>query len=242
MASALSDKLVVITGGGRGIGAAFARRCASEGAKLALVARTESQLQETAELCKKEGATEVGTFTADLTSSPAREQLIKDIVKAHGNIHVLVNNAGRGARPGNPLELDMDETENMLHLNLHAPIHLTRLVAPSMVEAKQGTILFLGSVAGIEPMQTACTYASTKWGVRGWALSCYQSLRQHGIKVSIVHPGMVATSMTSGYGMNTELMIQPEDVAEAMFMALKTKQSCTPVEITLRPTEPVTKA
>lgn len=239
MGGMLSDKLVVVTGGGRGIGASMALRCASEGAKLALVARTDSQLQETAELCKKGGATEVGIFTCDLTVSEARIRLIDEIVKAHGHIDVLVNNAGMGVA-GTPQEMDMDANEKMLQLNLHAPMHLTRLVAPEMVKAKKGAIMFLGSVAGIEPMQNACSYAATKWGLRGWALSCYQNLRQHGIKVVTVHPGMVATAMTEAYGKNNDLKIQPEDVAEALFLALKTKQSCTPVEITLRPTEPVT--
>lgn len=238
MPGILSNKLVVVTGGGRGIGAAIARRCASEGAKLALVARTEKQLLETAESCTSAGATEVSTFSSDLTSGAAREKLIADITASHGHIDVLVNNAGMGASPGGPLELDMEATETMLQLNLHAPIHLTRLVAPSMVEAKKGVIMFTGSVAGVEPMQSACTYAATKWGLRGWALSCYQNLRKHGIKVVIVHPGMVATKMTSGFGKES-LKIQPEDVAETFFLALKMQQSCTPVEMTLRPTEPV---
>lgn len=238
MSGILSNKLVVVTGGGRGIGAAIARKCASEGAKIALVARTEKQLQETAKICRAEGAIEVGTFSLDLTSAASREKLVADITSAHGQIDVLVNNAGMGAPPSGPLDFDMDATETMLQLNLHAPMHLTRLVAPAMVKAKRGAIMFTGSVAGVEPMQSSCTYAATKWGLRGWALSCYQNLRVHGIKVVIVHPGMVATSMTQGYG-KEQLMIQTEDVAETFFLALKMKQSCTPVEMVLRPTEPV---
>lgn len=180
----------------------------------------------------------MSTFSSDLTSAAAREKLVQDINSAHGPIDVLVNNAGMGSPPSGPLDFDMDATETMLQLNLHAPMHLTRLVSPAMAEAKKGVIMFTGSVAGVEPMQGACTYAATKWGLRGWALSCYQNLRVHGIKVVIVHPGMVATSMSQGFG-KEQLMIQPEDVAEAFFLALKMKQSCTPVEIVLRPTEPV---
>jgi short-subunit dehydrogenase len=149
-----------------------------------------------------------------------------------------VNNAGIGVE-GTPLKGEFEKWETMIQINLHAPMHLTRLVSPKMTEKKKGLIVNIASVAGVEPMKDACAYAATKHGLRGWSLSCYQHFRQYGIKVVCINPGMVASDMTASFGMDAKKMIQPEDIAAAVMLAVTTGQSCTPQEITIRPTEPV---
>ena len=84
----------------------------------------------------------------------------------------------RNADDGEP-----DEWERMLALNVLTPMRLTRRLAPSMIERGRGTIINVGSVAAIEAMQSAGAYAASKFALRGWSLSCYQRLRDHGKRI-----------------------------------------------------------
>ncbi|KAK9819538.1 hypothetical protein WJX74_007481 [Apatococcus lobatus] len=239
----LAGKLCLVTGGSRGIGRAIAEAYAEQGAKLALVARTTSQLEETAESCRKLGAPEAHVFAVDLTDGKQLADLVKQLEAKFQMVNVLVNNAGMMSKSGStPREGDAAEEEMLLKLNTLAPMRLTRLVTPKMVEAKEGLIVNVGSVAALEPMSSVCDYAASKWGLRGWSLSCHENLRKDNIKVVIIHPGMVRTDMTTSDKTEASAqkrMIQPTDIAEAALLAVRMSPSAVPNEITVRPGPPV---
>ena len=139
---------------------------------------------------------------------------------------------------GTPLEGEPDEWEKLLKLNTLAPMRLTRRLAPRMVEKGEGAIVNIGSVAALEGMKGGGAYAVSKFGIRGWSLSTYEALRHQNIKVSLINPGFVNTPMVGGRpGLIYENMIQPEDVAEAVMLTLRTSSGCCPTEIHLRPTK-----
>mmetsp|Transcript_60850 Transcript_60850/g.101023 ORF Transcript_60850/g.101023 Transcript_60850/m.101023 type:complete len:135 (+) Transcript_60850:3-407(+) len=124
----------------------------------------------------------------------------------------------------------------MLFLNLHAPMRLTRRLAPGMADRRKGVIINIGSVAGVEPMSgTFAAYAAAKHGLRGWSTSIYQSLREYNVKVCLVSPGFVNTPLVSeDLPLIRENMIQPEDLSELCLLPFRVSSACVPTEVTLR--------
>lgn len=242
MSGLLHGKWALVTGAGRGIGRAIALALAGEGAHLALVARSKAQIENVADQCLTAGASGAVTVSADLSEAAQVEQMSKSVLSHAGHVEVLVNNAGRMVS-GNAVDGNADEWERMFALNVHCPMRLTRLIAPGMVARQSGTIINVGSVSGVEPMKQGGAYAATKWALRGWSLSCYERLRNENVKVMLINPAFVRTSMTERIpGVLAERMLTPDDVAEAALLALQTSSMCCPQEITLRLTRSAYKA
>ncbi|KAL3138522.1 hypothetical protein ABBQ32_006307 [Trebouxia sp. C0010 RCD-2024] len=228
----LAGKWCIVTGGGKGIGAAIAETFAAEGANVALVARSKESLDKVAKTCKDKGAPEVSTYSVDLGDLASLDKFAKAFQSDHAHCNVLVNCAGVMGQ-GSPTEGDTSQWVKCIQLNLLAPMALTKAFSPAMVEKKEGLIINLGSVAALEPMKSTPVYAASKWGIRGWSLSCYEALRQHNVKVVCIHPAAVNTPMTEGMFV-PERCLQPSDIAEAAMLAVRTSSACVPSEITLR--------
>jgi NAD(P)-dependent dehydrogenase (short-subunit alcohol dehydrogenase family) len=181
----------LVTGSGRGIGRAVAARLSAEGYRVALSARSEGELRETAALC----AGETLVLPADITSSTAVNQLFAAVEDAWGGVDVLVANAGSAVSA--PLVTTTDEQwAAMLDLNLTAPFRCIRRAVPGMVRRRYGRIIVIASVAAKrgEPYITA--YAASKHGILGVVRCAAVELATTGITVNAVCPGYVATPMT----------------------------------------------
>ncbi|GMH36795.1 hypothetical protein BSKO_04668 [Bryopsis sp. KO-2023] len=234
----LAGKCCVVTGASRGIGKTIATSFSKEKASLILVSRSKEKLEQVAKECKGHGAEKVETFSVDLADTAAVDSFTDTVLKSHGGVDVLVNNAGGFGSGGNtPKDGDPDDWDEMMKVNLLAPMRLTRRFSPSMVEKSDGAIINICSVAGVEPMTNMCAYAASKWGMRGWSLSCYENLRRDNIKVCCINPAMVRTEMTAKVGAIPENMMDPEDVAEAALFVVRTSSKCCPQDITLRLTK-----
>ncbi|CAD7699351.1 unnamed protein product [Ostreobium quekettii] len=231
----LKGKWCLVTGGGRGIGRSIALALAKESASLALTSRSVEQLESVAVECKAAGAPAVEVYPADLSDSKAVDGLAAALLAKHGCVSVLVNNAGMITNGMTPLEGDPDEWEKMMVADLTSPMRLTRLLSPAMVERKDGAILNISSVLGLEPHWSTAAYCAAKFGLRGWSLSCHDTLRRSNVKVVCINPGFVDTSLPGGMpGTVPEEMIRAEDIAEACLLALKTSSKCVQTDITLR--------
>jgi 3-oxoacyl-[acyl-carrier protein] reductase len=234
----LDNQSALVTGASRGIGRAIAVALATEGARIVLTARSEDDLKETAALCEKAGAAGTDVRPLDLSDGAAIDALCEALLREHGRVDVLVNNAGTLVR-GHALSGEPETWEMALKLNVAAPMRLTRRLAPAMEKNERGTIINLGSVAAIEGMTDSGAYAATKHALRGWSLSCYQKLRRSGIKVVLINPAFVNTAMTAHVeDADRSRMLSPEDIAEAAMLAVRTSPACCPEEITLRLTKP----
>ncbi|CAD7703159.1 unnamed protein product [Ostreobium quekettii] len=243
----LKGKWCLVTGGNRGIGQAIALAFAKEGASLILVARDEAALAGAAQACTAAGAGEVATHTVDLADPIAVDGLARDALARCGTVDVLVNNAAYSVRANSPLEGDPDEFDKMIAINLAAPMRLTRLLAPKMVEQQDGVIINMSSVYGQQPSAGWGAYSATKHGLKGWSHSCAATLRPHNVKVMCVHPGCVYTDTARKKVeedpkleevVKTHLM-SPEDVAETCMLAFRTSSRCCPLDVTVLETPPV---
>jgi 3-oxoacyl-[acyl-carrier protein] reductase len=226
--------VALVTGAGRGIGRAVAIALAKAGHGIVLAARTSTELDGVAAECREAGAPLAEPRSVDLADGKAVDALAAWALETHGAVDVLVNNAGIFAM-GSAVDGDPDTWERLFAVNTLAPMRLMRRLAPKMVEREQGVIVNVGSIAAIEGMKGPGAYAASKHGLRGFTLSSYERLREHGIKVVLVNPAYVNTPMVTGApGVRLDRLLSPEDVAAAVMLAVTTSPACCPSEITLR--------
>ena len=158
---ALKGKIVLLTGGSRGVGPVIAEALVKKGSTVVLAARSESGLQEIASRLRKAGY-RVNTAPADLRQSFERERLIATVLKELGRLDILINNAGLETE-GAFAELPWPAIEETIEVNLLAPMELTRLVLPEMLKRKSGHIVNIASVAA----KSGAPYASDLFGKQG---------------------------------------------------------------------------
>jgi 3-oxoacyl-[acyl-carrier protein] reductase len=203
----MSKPIAVITGASRGIGRATALRLAPSHDIVAL-SRTEADLDALASEIAEAGG-RCHTIAVDITDAAAVHDALGDV-----DAQVLVNNAGIGVlKPF--LELSREEWRAMVDLNFNALYDVTRAVLPAMVRRGSGHIVVTGSISGRSAFVGGTCYAATKAAVQAFTESLMLELREHGIKVSVVAPGGVATDF-SGRGGDQSWKLQPVDVANAI--------------------------
>jgi 3-oxoacyl-[acyl-carrier protein] reductase len=234
--ASLKGQVAVVTGAGSGIGAAIARRLADIGATVVVCGRTRSHLQRTADAISKAGGT-AAVSECDVTDLPAVEQLASSVRSTHGRLDILVNNAGVGGF-GRPLhQLSPEHWEQILNTNLRGVYYTIRAFAPMMIESKRGHIVNISSLAGKNALPNGAAYAASKWGLNGLSYSVAEELRVHNIRVSVICPGSVDTSLSPHTGKDPNKMLQPDDVAHAVEMVVTQAPQSFISEVLLRPTQ-----
>jgi len=226
------QRVIVITGASRGIGEACALQFAQPQTKLILLATKKSHLKNISTLCKDKGA-QVHCLSLNLADKLAIKTMIQDILYEHGKIDVLINNAGIWIEKPF-MSGDMDEWDEALDVNLKGCIHLTRYALEGMSEGS--SVVFIASIASRKVYAGGTNYCATKFGLLGFAGSLFEDIREKGIKVSSILPGVVNTDMhKSDDSLIKEKMIQPEDIAHAVSYVVSTPVHICPTELTLMP-------
>ncbi|MBI3943182.1 MAG: SDR family NAD(P)-dependent oxidoreductase [Chloroflexi bacterium] len=142
----LNGQVAIVTGGGRGLGQAFAQALAAAGVKVAITARTGAQLDETVRLIEHAGGV-VMAFTTDVTDRPAMKQVLATVEQQFGPLDILVNNAAVITPLGYDWEIDPDEWWRTLEINLRGPFECTHMVLPGMMARRKGRIINVTSGA-----------------------------------------------------------------------------------------------
>ncbi len=189
---ALDQKVVIITGGGSGIGKAIAEAFADEGAVCILAARGRERLEEAAS--KIPNAVPI---VCDITNDEQVEQLFEHVAATHGPVDILVNNAGM-ARASLTHELPPDVFREVLAVNLTGSFLCAQQALKQMIPRRQGRILNIGSISGQISRPHSIAYTTSKFGLDGLTRSLALDAREHGIGVSVIHPGNVATPIWDG--------------------------------------------
>lgn len=230
-----NKKVVVVTGASRGIGKACALKLAKEKTVLILMARQLPELQNVAKLCEQQGAI-VELVTIDLSDLEALKNTTKTMIEKYKKIDVLINNAGIWDEQNFEVG-DMDKWDYALDVNLKSVIHLTRYVLEGMKnEVDNKAIIFIGSTASKKTYVGGTNYCAAKFGLLGFANSLFEDIREQGIKVSNILPGLVNTDMhKDDPKLDSDKMIQPEDIAQSVEFILSMPANVCPLEITLLP-------
>jgi short-subunit dehydrogenase len=185
----LSGAIAIVTGGSRGIGPYIADALAAQGARVALVARSEGELEANAQTLAESGA-EVIAIPADVTSAGERRELIRTIERRLGPVDVLVNNAG-GDLQREFHNLSEDEIQGILDLNLTSAVLLTRLALPGMLERGRGHVVNVSSMAGQVSFPYTEAYAAAKDGLIAFTRVLRADYRDRGVSASALILGPV---------------------------------------------------
>jgi len=182
---------VIVTGASSGIGRIFARQLAAKGARVALVARRESELNALRQEIEAAGGDAL-VLPCDVTDRAGVEAVIARAIDHYGHIDMLVNNAGYG-RHRLFLEWDLDDMIRMMDVNVNGSLYFTRLLLPHMVQRQNGCIVFIASVAGKIATPEESVYAASKHAIVGLADALGLEVEDDGIYVMSVCPGSIDT-------------------------------------------------
>ena len=234
--ASLAGKVAVVTGGGRGIGAAIAARLAALGANVVVAGRTEAVLKDTAGRIRGQGG-QCEAMACDVTDYGQVERLAGRVRQTLGSVRILVNNAGVGSFSAPLHKLPLEEWDQVMNTNLRGAFYCIRAFAPMMLEAGGGDIVNISSIAAKNALPNGAAYSASKWGLNGLSYSVAEELRSGNVRVSVVCPGSTETELSPHHGRDPKKMLQPEDVAHVVAMLVTQAPRSFASEIVLRPTQ-----
>lgn len=231
----LKDQVAIITGASRGIGKGIATKFAEQGMKLALVG-SSSEIHNTKNELTEKGYESILSFQTDITVERQVMEMVKQVKEEFGAIDLLVNNAGIGFFK-TVEETGLDEWKRVFDVNVQGVFLTSKTVLPYMKEKQFGTIITVSSDVGRYTIPNGSAYTATKYAVQGFMGSLAQEVKDSGIRVGTINPGMVDTyfaNSTQGLPEKND-WLKTEDIANAaLYMASAPKHMFID-EITLHP-------
>lgn len=237
----LQGKNCIVTGGGSGIGRATALQMASEGARVILVGRTISKVDQVKSEIETKGGSSI-SFGLDVSDKQAVEQMVTTVIKKFEKIDVLLNNAGHSSPNRGLLSTTPDDITGVVDSNLLGTIYCTQAVVPHMIKAGEGTIINVASMAGVNASKLGgMIYSAIKSGVINFTGFLNTELRNTGIRASVVIPGEVNTPVLDKRPVPPEqdarsTMVTAEDTAEAITLIARLPIRTNIPELRIRPT------
>lgn len=199
----LTGKVALVTGGGRGIGKAIARRLAAAGANVVIASRKKENLEATAtEFAALPG--KVVPIACHVGRMDQLEQLVHETESRLGPIDVLVNNSATNLHQGSALDITDEMIDKMMDINVKSTLRLVRLTVPKMIARKSGSIINVSSIAGLHPQSGGLLYSFTKAGLNMITRSLAQELGPHGVRVNAIAPGLIQTDFSEYFWKNED--------------------------------------
>jgi NAD(P)-dependent dehydrogenase (short-subunit alcohol dehydrogenase family) len=218
--------VAIVTGAGRGIGRAVATKLAEVGARVALLSRTASDLDDAVAAIRAAGG-EAQAFPCDVADAASVDDAFGRVRTALGPVDLLVNNAGVGTvAPVEVADYDVAEWDRIVGVNLRGAFLCARAVLPSMRERRRGTVVNVGSITGYESAPHVAPYGVSKFGLVGLTQALLAENHRHGIRVCLVSPGPTDSTIwdKKRVPLAPEVraaMMRPEDVADVVLFLLR---------------------
>lgn len=213
----MRERVVIVTGGGRGIGRAICEKFASQDTQLVAAARSRDDLEQTCERCAEAGG-RCHTSITDVTEPDEIQAMIQDTIERFGRVDVLVNNAGIAPRAKID-ELDPNLFESIFSVNCLAVYHASRAVWPIMSKQGGGVIINISSMSSVDPFPGFTGYGAAKAWVNAWTKGLAEEGRSVNIRVFCVAPGAVETKMLRDAfpDFPTESTLPPAEIANVVY-------------------------
>lgn len=234
--SNIKGKNAIITGASRGIGKAIALRLAENGVNLVLAARTKATLEEAVKDIKSKTGVKVVGVATDVSKLEDLKRLVDAALKELKTIDILVNSAGVSSQY--PFEKQpIEDFEMLANTNYLGYVRLIRLLIPHMIERKQGAIISVVSGSTlVDPIpRTFLAYSSLKVGLRAFLKGLFWEMRDHGLKVTSILPGVVDSDLTGHLQDITkeqkDRLMSPQAVADMVMYALSVPSNACPLEL-----------
>ncbi len=247
MLERLNDKIVLVTGASSGIGAACARVCAKNGAKLILNARRKERLEALSVELKKTYSASSFILPFDVRNLSQVKAAFERLPERWKSIDVLINNAGLARGWDRLYEGDIEDWEEMIDSNIKGLLYVTRLVLPGMVKRGRGHVVNIASLAGIDTYPRGNVYAASKAAVRVLSDGLKQDLLGTPVRVTAISPGLVKTEFSEvRFHGDLERAAQPyrgmtpltpDDVADTVLYSMTRPPHVNISEIVLMPTD-----
>jgi NAD(P)-dependent dehydrogenase (short-subunit alcohol dehydrogenase family) len=190
----LRGRHAIVTGGGRGIGAAIAQALAELGADLSLMGRDMDRLHDTAETIRNQFDSRVETHQVDVADLSSVQRAFTAAIAPLGRVYILVNNAGQ-ARARGFADTDPELWQKMLDANLTSAFYCTQQVLPAMANAGEGRVVNIASTAGLKGYPKIAAYCAAKHGLIGFTRSLALEYAKSGVTINAVCPGYTETEM-----------------------------------------------
>ena len=232
----LKEMVAIVTGGSRGLGRAIATEYAREGARVVVSARAQSPtglsgtIDETAKQIEEDGG-EAFVVPCDVSDEPQVRAMVEQVMERYGRIDVLVNNAGLMV-PSEPfLEIEPERWNGSMAVNVGGPYLTCRYIVPIMMRQRRGSIINVGSRAGIVPRAGGTVYCSSKAALHMFSLCLTEEVREYNIAVNILDPGPMKSAGSAAIPWaqhDWHLRVEPAVVGpSAVFLAVQDARSFT---------------
>ncbi len=191
----LADKVALITGGSRGIGAAIVIKFAEQGANVAFTYRSSDEKANAIVTMAEANGVKVKAFKSDASSFSEAEELVKSVMDEFGKIDILINNAGI-TRDTLMLRMTEEHWDQVIEVNLKSVFNLTKQVLRPMLRNRGGSIINMSSVVGVFGNAGQANYAASKAGIIGFTKSIAKEVGSRNIRCNAIAPGFIETDMT----------------------------------------------
>jgi 3-oxoacyl-[acyl-carrier protein] reductase len=232
----VSDKVVLITGGSKGIGYGIAETLIRENARVAITSRTQAAADEAADALNKVKKGHAMGIAADVRVADSQQRAIDQILRKWNKLDVLIANAGLG-HFGSVETLTEEQWRETIDTNLTGAFFSIKAAIPALKDTR-GYIITIASLAGTNFFAGGAAYNASKFGLVGFTQAVMLDVRNYGIRVTTIMPGSVATEFGGESGSKDEWKIQPEDIGQMVVDLLKMHPRTLPSKIEVRPSIP----
>jgi NAD(P)-dependent dehydrogenase (short-subunit alcohol dehydrogenase family) len=219
----LKGQTAIVVGASSGMGRATALAFVAEGAKVALAARRQGEIDALVVEIQRAGG-EAVAIAVDVAKRPGVDAAVQGAVERFGRVDVLVNCAGVNTRDREIARLDQAGWDRIIGINLTGAFNCTQAVLPRMREQKNGLIIHVSSISGLWGDFSGAAYQASKHGLVGLANATMMEERRNGIRVTVIYPGLCDTPILNNRAVpptqeQRDLMMKPEDIAQACVFA-----------------------